>query len=616
MPGIVGIIGLNKQVASFEVDFKNMVKSLVYNENDLVKIIQNETHFLGVVNINDGRNKEKYFVNRDESIICLIDGDVFVGNDIKRKIAKKSDLSASNHGQAFVPYLYKEFKFDFIKYIKGWFNIFIVDKKEHKYHMVNSRFGMRPLYYAQVNEYFLFSSELKSLMKSSLVKKEIKQKSVIDYALFNYPLGKETYIRNVFVLDPATFITVNGSKIKHITYWKPEVLFSDTLLSRDESLAQAENILKKTVNEMHEDSGKVGVAVTGGFDSRTVLSLIDKDKENLLLYSFGIPESGDIKVPKKISEQLSYDYLPIYLDDNYGVHLFHDYARKTILFSDGRSSLARAHYLYASHLLSKKVKVVLTGNCGSELLRAVHLTGEVISDNTKSIFLNNVSKGMEDIFNNPLYKKYYNKSIFDKVRSSIFDSIKNIMKVDDCELKPNQRFYVFLLKEVFRKYFGTEISMESPFLYNRSPYLDYDFVDFIFKTPFCGANYDFFEQNPFARIQGQQFYSHIIAKNNENLAKLNTSRMYAPHNLLTNSGKIKAGLTYFYRKFFVRKKDEYNLNLGLHHFMQNSKEILKDNECIDMRKVMDDYNNGNWQKNKIEFYKALSFAVWFNHNVK
>ena len=181
---------------------------------------------------------------------------------------------------------------------------------------------MRPLYYAQINKYFVFSSELKSLMRSSLIKNEINQKSIIDYALFNYPLGKETYIRNIFVLDPATFITIDRTKIIHTTYWKPEGLFSDRLFSREESLSQAEDILKKIVNEMHEDSEKIGVAVTGGFDSRTILSLIDKEKENLLLYSFGIPESGDIKVPKKISQQLSYDYLPIYLDDNYGAHLF------------------------------------------------------------------------------------------------------------------------------------------------------------------------------------------------------------------------------------------------------------------------------------------------------
>ncbi|UCG91011.1 MAG: hypothetical protein JSV97_07940 [candidate division WOR-3 bacterium] len=616
MPGIVGIIGLRNSVDPLEKNMSAMAKAMVYSDNDLVKIRKSKRHILGVVNIDDGRKINKYYANGDASIECMIDGDVFVNEERKRKIHEHHNISVSSHGQECIPYIYQECGFNFINYIKGWFNIVIIDGKENTYIVVNSRFGMRPLYYIERNGYFIFSSELKSLMECSLIKNELNEKAVVDYALFNYPLGQDTYIRNVFLLDPATIVTIHHSEVHHTVYWRPENLFQEHLISREDSLVHAEYLLKKAVNQMHRDSENIGIAVTGGFDGRTVLSLVDKEKQNLFLYSFGVPESVDIQIPKQIAEELSYHYFPIYLDDNYGTHLFDDYALKTILFSDGRSSLARAHYVYASHLLSGKTKVILTGNCGSELLRAVHLTGEVISNNAKLIFYNGADKKRATLFDDSPNTKYYNKRIVNTTMPAICDSLMSIIQSDNHRLALNQRFYLFIMKEVFRKYFGTEMSMESPYLYNRSPYLDYEFVDFIFKTPLCGANYDFFVQNPFTRMHGQLFYSSIMMNNNKDLAKINTSRRYSPYNLLTTAGRIKAGLAYLYRTLFEKKKDEYNLTLGLRHFMKNNRDVLGENEFINTKTIIADYDSGNWQKNKIEFYKALSLALWLHYSAR
>ncbi|HEC92809.1 MAG TPA: hypothetical protein ENI51_07460 [Candidatus Atribacteria bacterium] len=614
MPGIVGIIGLNKSISHFEKEFQDILGTLIYNEDDLVKIIKNKKHILGVVNIDDGRKIPKYFTNHDRTIECLIDGDVFINEEIKKQIGNKFCLPITSHWQIFVPYLFQVYKEELTRYLKGWFNLIIVDNKEKKYHVLNSRFGMRPLYYAEANGYFIFSSELKSFVRCSLIKKEINKKALIEFALFNYPIGKDTFLANVFLLNPATFITIKNSQVFHSIYWTPESLISDNLLPFEESLEGAEVMLKNAVNEMSRDQMKVGISLTGGFDGRTILSLTDKKKENLLLYSFGVSESEDIRIPKKISKQLSYNYFPIYLDNNYGCELFNKYAKKTILFSDGRSSLARAHYLYAFDLLSREIKVALTGICGSELVRAVRVTGEVISKNLKLIFLNDDSIYKGTIFKNLQKTRYYNQFIIDIAKPSILESIKAIKLFNNSRFKLNQKFYIFLMKEVLRKYYGTEISMESPFLYNRFPYLDYDFVDFIFKTPFCGANYDFFVQNPFIRQKGQFFHSYIINRNNKTLAKISINRMlYSPHDLLTNRGKIKAGLAYCYGKIFKKRRDEYNLIVGLKHFMSQNTNFLKENEFVNVKNIIEDFNSGAWRKNRIEFYNAVSFAFWYNY---
>jgi hypothetical protein len=174
----------------------------------------------------------------------------------------------------------------------------------------------------------------------------------------------------------------------------------------------------------------------------------------------------------------------------------------------------------------------------------------------------------------------------------------------------NQRLYLFLLKEIFRKYFGAEFSIENPYLSNRLPYLDYDFVEFIFRTPFCGANYDFFTQNPFSRLTGQLLYAHIITANNRQLAKIDTSRLYAPADLLTFGGRMRAASTYCYRKLFRKWKDDYCLERGIGSFVHKNYDCIKESRYINAESIANDGRTGNWQRQRVEFYKAVSFALW------
>jgi hypothetical protein len=311
---------------------------------------------------------------------------------------------------------------------------------------------------------------------------------------------------------------------------------------------------------------------------------------------------------------LSYEYVPIHLDYDYGNSIFPKYAKDCIIRSDCRSTLARAHYLYALDVLSRRVGVVLTGNCGSELIRPVHVTGEVISANTRTFFRLLDSEGISSTFDHFSIPRYFAREDVLQMKDSICESLQaNALTKEGLTL--NQRFYYFLTKEVFRKYFGTEMSMEDGYVHNRSPYLENDFIDFIFKTPLCGANYDFFENNPFIRINGQLLYARIIDNNNTRLAQFPTNRIYSPHDLLTGVGRVKAGFSFLYRKLFASDGDGYGLDIGVERFVEENIQDIDDIEFLNTKEILDDFRDGNWKKHKLDFYKAISWAYWYKRTL-
>lgn len=60
--------------------------------------------------------------------------------------------------------------------------------------------------------------------------------------------------------------------------------------------------------------------------------------------------------------------------------------KNLIDLTDGLASFARAHYLFAAESLSQSVNYMITGNFGSELLRAMHNPGVMISHELIGIF--------------------------------------------------------------------------------------------------------------------------------------------------------------------------------------------------------------------------------------
>ncbi len=612
MSGIVGVISMRSARAhSIESDFMLMLHSLT---DGRVITIKDEKHLIGVAGSGNTRVAAQYCTNQDSTIHCMIDGDVFIDKDDQQAVARHYGMRGVTQPHLLVPFLYEKSNVDFVGKLKGWFNILIYDSNRRVYHLVNSRLGMRPLYYYSGGGYFVFSSRLGPMLKLSLIKKRVNKKSVADYILFNYPLAGSTYIEGVSLLSPASVLTVEESGITQRNYWSPVSLFVRKLVPLGDSIVQAERLLKKAVNKMHADAPVVGVSLTGGFDGRTVLSLIDKAKEDLILYSFGEPGSKDISIPMAISRQLSYEYVPISLDYDYGNSIFAGYAKECIIRSDCRSTLARAHYLYALDVLSRRVGVVLTGNCGSELIRPVHVTGEVISANMRTFFRLLNSESIANTFDRFRVPRYFKREEIFPLKDRICESLRdNALKNEGLTL--NQRFYLFLVKEVFRKYFGTEMAMEDRYVHNRSPYLDDDFIDFIFKTPLCGANYDFYEKNPLVRINGQLLHAWIISNNNTRLARFPTSKMYAPSDLLTGVGRIKAGFSFLYRRLLRTNGEGYGLDLGVERFMHDDLQNIASAEFLNTTEILDDFNDGTWKKHKLDFYKAISWAYWCKHTL-
>ena len=228
----------------------------------------------------------------------------------------------------------------------------------------------------------------------------------------------------------------------------------------------------------------------------------------------------------------------ILLEDEYLKEHSIECGKEFIIGSSGTATFARAHYLYAAKRLSPEYKHIVTGNFGSEIFRAAHVAGVLISNNLFTLFNSDHPEEALQLIEKSREAKSLNRESLGTDWQSLKEDISHMpcFSQSGSDFSRNQRFYIFVFEEVFRKYFGAELANQFRFLKNRTPFLDIGFIRAILKTRLAGIHSEFFEHNPFRRYKGQVLYAHIIRKAFPLMSTMITDKGYRPDDLIKLSG--------------------------------------------------------------------------------
>lgn len=540
-------------------------------------------------------------------IACWIDGEIFLQETDAGPSSPRNGLKQNY----LVPGLYDKYGKELIKHIRGFFNLILFDKRTGILHLMNDAMGLRPLYHTEADGVHYFSTRLLSFTLAGL-EMEIDEAAVAEYLIFNYPLMQRTFFRDVRLMAPGTVMELNGSKLASETYYPYESLFSGNILDEREAYGFLHESLREKVGMMTPDRDTFGLSLTGGFDGRTVLALVD-DLPRVMAYTFGSSVSSEIGVARKVASALGIDYFPILLEKDYFRNHFIDSVHEMLSLSDGMATFRRAHYIYAFRMLQEKVNVVLTGMCGSELLRSFR-GGDVLVSPAFFSMLQSNDPGREFdriISENPVITGVLKPSeaVLEEVKANFNETRERYFTPYD---DVNRGFHMFLLNETFRKYFGAEMKVDGHFVLNRSPFLDISFIEDLNRTPFSSAHQHILMKNPVKRKKGQELYAHIIVKSNRKLARMKMNKGYSPHDVYHPLLNFKLFVPYF-RKMMRGPQNLLNPALTTRHFYGHffSSDQL-DNPFINSEPLLAMNRSELSEEYTKQYEKLLSLSVWFS----
>jgi asparagine synthase (glutamine-hydrolysing) len=287
MCGIAGILNLDGRLADASA-IERMIRTLGHRGPDAMSLLMDAECGLGHTRLSiiDVEGGHQPMSNADESLSITFNGEIFNYLELREDLGNRGHRFATRSDTEVILHLYEEYGEDCVNHMNGQWAFAIWDSRRRRMFLSRDRMGVRPLFYSTAGGAFVFSSEVKALLASGLVKRELDRQALDQLFTFWTPLGARSMFAGISELAPGHSLTVAGGEVKPRQYWQPEYHRS-TDLTED---AAAERLLELLVDATRirlRADVPVGAYLSGGLDS-TIITAIIKRFTSTPLRSFSL----------------------------------------------------------------------------------------------------------------------------------------------------------------------------------------------------------------------------------------------------------------------------------------------------------------------------------------
>ena len=268
--------------------------------------------------------------------------------------------------------LYEKHGSNFVSFLNGTFSGVLLDLRQDKALLFNDRFGLGRIYVHEARDGLYFASEAKALLTVLPSSREIDQRGLAEFFSLGCVLQNRTLFRGVSLLPPGSLWTLGRhGTIERGRYFDPGPWEHLKPLRLDEYSDRLTCLCRRLMPRYLKHTGAAAMSMTGGLDSRLILAWAQTAPGSLPCYTFGGPyrDCADVKIARKLAAIAHQPHTTLRI----GADFFSDFAslaEQTVVLSDGTMDVSGAVELYMNRLAKEISPVRLTGNYGSEILRA------------------------------------------------------------------------------------------------------------------------------------------------------------------------------------------------------------------------------------------------------
>lgn len=207
---------------------------------------------------------------------------------------------------------------DCVNHFNGMYAFAIWDNVKKELFIARDRLGVKPLYYIYTNNTFAFSSEIRSLLASELIPKQLDENSLVDYLRYQTVHAPNTIVKGVKMLMPGHYLKSVNGKITIHSYWnlKKNISHSSDGKSYEEVCKDVNQLLTKAVERRLIADVPFGAFLSGGIDSSAIVGLMTKvstEKVKTFSVTFDESEFSESKYAQLIAKKYNTDHHEIKL---------------------------------------------------------------------------------------------------------------------------------------------------------------------------------------------------------------------------------------------------------------------------------------------------------------
>jgi asparagine synthase (glutamine-hydrolysing) len=208
--------------------------------------------------------------SEDRDTVIVFNGEIYNHRELRAELAAAGHLFTSNTDTEVVLQAFLRWDKECFRRLRGMFAVAIWRESQKRLVLVRDRFGIKPLYFHRRGDDIYFGSELKAIFAHPEVERNLDAAALLYYLSLNYTPCPHTMVEGVEKLPPGHILEWKDGRVRTETYWNYSFgnCRHQTIEAAREEL---ESLLRQSVREHLLSDVPLGVWLSGGVDSSTIL---------------------------------------------------------------------------------------------------------------------------------------------------------------------------------------------------------------------------------------------------------------------------------------------------------------------------------------------------------
>jgi asparagine synthase (glutamine-hydrolysing) len=231
--------------------------------------------------------------NEDETVCVVFNGEIYNHRDLRAQLVAHGHRFRTDHADTEVlVHGYEEWGNGLLDRLNGMFAFALYDSRPGRLLLARDRFGEKPLFYARRDDAFVFGSELTALLRHpSVAGASVDSRALRKFFAYGFFPAPHTPYVGVAKLPQGHYLEFDAlsGTVRPRRYWRFSIVPNDPPPGGLDAWAEElEALLVRSVAMRLESDVPLGIFLSGGIDSSSILSCAAETRPAMSLDSFAI----------------------------------------------------------------------------------------------------------------------------------------------------------------------------------------------------------------------------------------------------------------------------------------------------------------------------------------
>jgi len=325
--------------------------------------------------------------NEDGSKVIIFNGEIYNFQSLRKDLIAAGHIFSTHADTEVVLHGYEEWGTEVLQKLRGMFAFAIWDHEKKELFGARDHFGIKPYYFAQMNDTFMFGSEIKSFLPHPDFDKVLNKAALKPYLTFHYsPLNGETFFKGVHRLQEGHYFIYNRHGLSIQEYWDVDFTKKQSF-SREEWVEKIDQAVQSSIDVHTISDVEVGSFLSSGVDSSYVASVLRPART----FSIGFDDKtyNEAIEARKLTEQLNLTNTAAVINGEMSFDAF-PLIQYHLDEPDANPSCVPLYFL--ANLAAQQVRVVQSGEGADELFAGYAAYGFHTNSKAVRVFAQGLKK--------------------------------------------------------------------------------------------------------------------------------------------------------------------------------------------------------------------------------